>query len=62
MAADGVEYLSYFQVDNPLVPIADPLFIGLHILEGSQISSRMLPKTCRPKNSAISVSPAAACT
>ena len=46
MAADGVEYLSYFQVDNPLVPIADPLFIGLHILEGSQISSRMLPKTC----------------
>ena len=45
MAADGVECISYFQVDNPLVPIADPLFLGLHVLEGSQISSRMLPKT-----------------
>ena len=45
MAADGVECISYFQVDNPLVPIADPLFLGLHALEGSQISSRMLPKT-----------------
>jgi len=45
MAADGVECISYFQVDNPLVPIADPLFLGLHVLEDSQISSRMLPKT-----------------
>lgn len=46
MKANGVEYISYFQVDNPLVPVADPLFVGLHALEGSQISSRMLPKTC----------------
>ena len=41
----GVEYLSYFQVDNPLVPVVDPLFIGLHCLEKSQMSCRMLPKT-----------------
>ena len=41
----GIEYLSYFQVDNPLVPMADPLFLGLHRLEGSEMSSRMLPKT-----------------
>lgn len=41
----GVECLSYFQVDNPLVPVADPLFLGLHALERSQMSSRMLPKT-----------------
>ena len=45
MKADGVEYISYFQVDNPLVPVVDPLFIGLHHLEGSEISARMLPKT-----------------
>lgn len=41
----GIEYISYFQVDNPLVPVVDPLFVGLHVLENSQISSRMLPKT-----------------
>jgi UDP-N-acetylglucosamine/UDP-N-acetylgalactosamine diphosphorylase len=41
----GIEYLSYFQVDNPLVSVADPLFIGLHFLEASEMSSRMLAKT-----------------
>lgn len=45
MAEDGVEYLSYFQVDNPLVPVADPLFIGLHDLEKSEMSAIMLAKT-----------------
>lgn len=41
----GIDYLSYFQVDNPLVSVADPLFIGLHFLEKSEMSSRMLAKT-----------------
>ena len=27
----GVEQLSYFQVDNPLIPVLDPLFIGFHL-------------------------------
>lgn len=45
MKKDGVEYISYFQVDNPIAPIADPLFIGLHSLENSEISAKMLPKT-----------------
>lgn len=45
MKAAGVEYISYFQVDNPLVSPADPLFIGLHALEKADISCRMLPKT-----------------
>ncbi len=45
MKRRGVEYISYFQVDNPLAPMADPLFLGLHSLEKSEISSRMLPKT-----------------
>lgn len=40
----GVEVLSYFQVDNPLVSPADPLFIGLHKLTESQISSIAVPK------------------
>ncbi len=41
----GIEYISYFQVDNPLVSVADPLFIGLHFQEKSEVSSRMLAKT-----------------
>jgi UDP-N-acetylglucosamine/UDP-N-acetylgalactosamine diphosphorylase len=40
----GVEVLSYFQVDNPLVSPADPLFIGLHQHSKSQISSVAVPK------------------
>ncbi|HBC85912.1 MAG TPA: 2-alkenal reductase [Lentisphaeria bacterium] len=41
----GIEYISYFQVDNPLVSVADPLFIGLHFMEKSDMSGRMLAKT-----------------
>lgn len=40
----GVEVISYWQVDNPLVKIIDPLFIGLHILDNSEISSKALLK------------------
>lgn len=35
----GVEVISYFQVDNPLVSPADPLFLGLHALHQAQVSS-----------------------
>jgi len=45
MKRQGIEYISYFQVDNPLAPLADVLFLGLHCLEGSRMSARMLPKT-----------------
>ena len=45
MKNEGTQFLSYFQVDNPLVAVVDPLFIGLHALEKSQMSAIMLPKT-----------------
>jgi UDP-N-acetylglucosamine/UDP-N-acetylgalactosamine diphosphorylase len=44
MQKRGIEHLSYFQVDNPLVHIIDPLFIGLHDLTGSEMSSKTIPK------------------
>lgn len=44
MAAAGIEHISYWQVDNPLVKAIDPLFIGLHDLDGAQMSSKMVPK------------------
>lgn len=45
MKERGVEHLSYFQVDNALVKVADPLFIGLHVDKASDMSSRSLTKT-----------------
>ncbi|GMU21784.1 MAG: UDP-glucose pyrophosphorylase [Phycisphaerae bacterium] len=44
MATAGIDYISYFQVDNPLVKPVDPLFLGLHELTGSQMSSKTIPK------------------
>ncbi len=40
----GVEELFYFQVDNPLVNVPDPAFLGFHRREGSQISSKVIEK------------------
>jgi len=40
----GITQISYFQVDNPIVRCVDPMFIGLHDLDGAQMSSKMLPK------------------
>ena len=45
MAKRGIEHISYFQVDNPLVSTINPLFIGLHDLQQSDMSSRSLTKT-----------------
>jgi UDP-N-acetylglucosamine/UDP-N-acetylgalactosamine diphosphorylase len=44
MKRRGVEHLSYFQVDNPLVHVIDPLFLGLHDLAGSEMSSKTVAK------------------
>lgn len=44
MKKRGVEHLSYFQVDNPLVHAIDPLFVGLHDLTGSEMSSKTIAK------------------
>jgi len=44
MKKRGVEQISYIQVDNPLVRVIDPLFIGLHAHDKAQMSSKMLPK------------------
>jgi UDP-N-acetylglucosamine/UDP-N-acetylgalactosamine diphosphorylase len=44
MRQRGIEHLSYFQVDNPLVHCIDPLFLGLHDVTGSEMSSKTIPK------------------
>ncbi len=44
MAREGIDTLSYFQVDNPLVRAVDPAFIGWHALGRSEMTSKMVPK------------------
>lgn len=44
LKADGVKQIFYFQVDNPLVRIADPAFVGRHIETDSEVSSKVVFK------------------
>jgi len=43
-SAAGIRYLFYFQVDNPLVRIADPVFLGHHIKNQSEVSIKVVRK------------------
>jgi len=45
MKKRGIEFMSYWQVDNPLINIFDPLFIGLHALDRAEMSSKTVIKT-----------------
>ncbi len=44
LKARGVRHVFYFQVDNPLVKIADPAFVGRHVETGSEASSKVVFK------------------
>ena len=44
MKEEGVDFLSYFQVDNPLVYCLDPTFIGLHASQNADMSSKAVSK------------------
>ncbi len=40
----GVTTISYFQVDNPLVDLTDRVFLGRHVAEKAEVSSKVIPK------------------
>jgi UDP-N-acetylglucosamine/UDP-N-acetylgalactosamine diphosphorylase len=40
----GVRTLFYFQVDNPMVKIADPAFVGLHRQNDAEMSFKVIEK------------------
>lgn len=40
----GILHLFYFQVDNPLVKVVDPVFLGHHLKRGSRASTKVVPK------------------
>jgi UDP-N-acetylglucosamine/UDP-N-acetylgalactosamine diphosphorylase len=40
----GFRQVFYFQVDNPLVKVADPAFLGHHVQAGAEVSAKIVPK------------------
>jgi UDP-N-acetylglucosamine/UDP-N-acetylgalactosamine diphosphorylase len=44
MSARGVEEIFYFQVDNPLTRVLDPVFIGLHAGATAEMSTKVVAK------------------
>jgi len=40
----GIEHLFYFQVDNPLVQVCDPVFLGYHIRSRSEMTTLAIAK------------------
>ena len=44
MTRRGLAHLFYMQVDNPLLLVADPEFVGYHLLSGSEMSTQVVAK------------------
>lgn len=44
MRRRGIRYLFYYQVDNPMVKVADPGYLGHHIRAGAEISVKVVRK------------------
>jgi UDP-N-acetylglucosamine/UDP-N-acetylgalactosamine diphosphorylase len=44
MQRRGIRHLFYLQVDNPLVDVCGPEFLGYHVLAGSELSSQVVAK------------------
>jgi UDP-N-acetylglucosamine/UDP-N-acetylgalactosamine diphosphorylase len=44
LAQDGIQHCFYFQVDNPLVNIADPVFLGYHLAPETEMSLKVVAK------------------
>ena len=46
MESRGIAYLSYIQIDNPLVHVVDPVFLGMHVgdVSSCEVSSKCVQK------------------
>ncbi len=44
MREQGVQQLFYFQVDNPLARVPDPVFLGFHCRAGARVSAKVVEK------------------
>jgi UDP-N-acetylglucosamine/UDP-N-acetylgalactosamine diphosphorylase len=62
LAARGVEHVFYFQVDNPLVKVCDPGFIGRHVAAGAEVASKVVAKTDPAEKVGVLVSSGGRCS
>ena len=44
MQRRGIDTLFYYQVDNPLVQICDPMYLGFHLGSGAEMSCKVVRK------------------
>jgi UDP-N-acetylglucosamine/UDP-N-acetylgalactosamine diphosphorylase len=44
LRGQGIRQIFYFQVDNPLIKVADPAFLGHHLHANAEVSSKIVPK------------------
>ncbi|MEE4311663.1 MAG: UDPGP type 1 family protein [candidate division KSB1 bacterium] len=44
MQSRGIEHVFYYQVDNVLINICDPYFLGYHVLAEAEMSAKVTPK------------------
>jgi len=44
MQRRGIDTLFYYQVDNPLVQICDPVYLGFHLGSGAEMSCKVIRK------------------
>lgn len=44
MEARGIDTVFYYQVDNPLVRMADPVYLGFHVEAGAEMSCKVIRK------------------
>ena len=51
----GVEYLFSHQIDNPLVKVCDPEFIGLHLQNNAEVSTKVVAKTVPEEKVGVAV-------
>ncbi|NRA09225.1 MAG: UDPGP type 1 family protein [Myxococcales bacterium] len=55
MERRGIDLLFYYQVDNPLVHLGDPVFIGFHALRGAEMSCKVVRKRSAEENVGVVV-------
>lgn len=44
MRQDGIDFLYYHQIDNPLARVCDPAFLGFHAQHRSEVSTKVVAK------------------
>lgn len=55
MQKRGIDYLFYYQVDNPLVKTCDPAFLGFHALRESEVSTKVVSKLSAEEKMGVAV-------